>query len=132
MKKSPNASLEFESAGDQLSLGVEVELQVLDGEQLQLTPKAQFLLDAGNNKKFDKEFFQSTLEIKTDVCSDARAVEEDLSASFKLLNEVAVHQGLAIGASGTHPLSDYREHLITDSDPTVGIRLDPINPSIVI
>lgn len=116
MKKPQNGQLKFESSGDQLTLGVEVELQVLDGEQLKLTPRAQSLLDVVDNKKFDNEFFQSTLEIKTDVCQDAGAIEGDLAKSFKLLKDLAVHQGLAIGASGTHPLSDYRDHLITPSD----------------
>jgi carboxylate-amine ligase len=95
---------------------VEVELQVLDGEGLQLTPKAQALLDACPNKKFDQEFFQSTLEIKTDVCGNAIEVEKDLGASLRMLNHEAMRLGLAIGASGTHPLSDYRDSLITPSD----------------
>jgi carboxylate-amine ligase len=116
MEKSHNGPLEFTSGGDLLSLGVEVELQVLDGKELRLTPHAQTLLDACNNEKFDQEFFQSTLEIKTGVCENAFAVEDDLSASLRLLNAAAEKHGLAIGASGTHPLSDYRDHLITSSD----------------
>ncbi|MEJ1238623.1 YbdK family carboxylate-amine ligase [Chryseolinea sp. T2] len=116
MKKSQNEPLEFKTTGDQLSLGVEVELQVLDERELRLTPKAQTLLDACENKKFDKEFFQSTLEIKTDICKDAHDVEKDLTGSIDQLNMLAAANGLAIGASGTHPLSDYRDHLITPSD----------------
>jgi len=116
MEKSRNKPLEFVSAGDQLSLGVEIELQVLDESDLMLTPKAQVLLDACKNRKFDQEFFQSTLEIKTDVCADAMVIEQDLRGSVGLLLAEAQRQQLAIGASGTHPLSDYREHLITPSD----------------
>jgi hypothetical protein len=51
MEKSRNKPLEFISAGDQLSLGVKVGLQVPDGSDLLLTPKAQVLLDACKNKK---------------------------------------------------------------------------------
>lgn len=116
MEKPHNKRLEFTSAGDQLTLGVEVELQVLDKDQLKLTPRASTLLDACNNNKFDHEFFQSTLEIKTGVCKDAGDVAKDLAESFRLLNDEATKQGLAIGSSGTHPLSDYRDHLITPSD----------------
>ena len=116
MEKSHNGPLEFASAGDELSLGVEVELQVLDGESLRLTPKAQQLLDACQDEKFDEEFFQSTLEIKTDICADATAVERDLGKSLNLLSREAKKLGLSIGATGTHPLSDYRDHLITPSD----------------
>jgi carboxylate-amine ligase len=116
MKKAHNRPLEFVFGGDDLSLGVEVELQVLDENELRLTPHAQVLLDACNSDKFDEEFFQSTLEIKTSVCKHAIAVEEDLSASLRLLKAEATKHGLAIGASGTHPLSDYRGHLITSSE----------------
>ncbi|HTF20250.1 MAG TPA: YbdK family carboxylate-amine ligase [Chryseolinea sp.] len=116
MEKSHSGPLEFASGGDQLSLGVEVELQVLDEKELQLTPRAQTLLDDCSNKKFDQEFFQSTLEIKTGVCEHAIAVEEDLSDSLRLIKAAASRHGLAIGASGTHPLSDYRDHFITSSD----------------
>jgi carboxylate-amine ligase len=116
MKKSQKGWLEFAAGGDELSLGVEVELQVLDRGSLQLTPRAQELLDDINDKKFDQEFFQSTLEIKTDVCADAIAAEQDLEASLRKMNESASKLGLAIGATGTHPLSDYRDHLITPSE----------------
>lgn len=116
MEKSQNNRLDFSSGGDQLTLGVEVELQVLDGDECRLAPRAQDLLSACNDEKFDKEFFQSTLEIKTDVCADALAVEHDLDSSFRKLNREASKLQLAIGASGTHPLSDYRDHQITPSD----------------
>lgn len=116
MEKTHKQPLEFVSGGERLSLGVEVELQVLDAQELRLTPKARELLDACNNKKFDEEFFQSTLEIKTDVCDTATEVEADLGNSMHLLHGAASKLGLAVGASGTHPLSDYRDHLITPSD----------------
>jgi gamma-glutamyl:cysteine ligase YbdK (ATP-grasp superfamily) len=63
--------VDFRSNGI-LTLGVEVELQILDPETLVLTPRAEEILKVlSSNKKITKEFFLSTLEINTAKCGDA-------------------------------------------------------------
>lgn len=115
MKKEQNEGLEFESSGDELSLGIEVELQVLDATSLLLTPQAQNILDQCQSEKLDHEFFQSTLEIKTGICRDVMSVEADLKESLDRVNATARRLNLALGSTGTHPAADYRERLITPS-----------------
>src|SRR6185436_16076832 len=114
MKKQQNGGLEFESAGDELTLGVEIELQVLDAESLLLTPHAQKILDECQWEKLDHEFFQSTLEIKTGICADVNAVEADLKQSLDRVWDTAKKLNLSLGSTGTHPAADYRERLITN------------------
>src|SRR6185295_14098865 len=99
MKKAQNQGLEFESSRDDLSLGVEVELQVLDSASLLLTPKAQSILDQCQWEKLDHEFFQSTLEIRTGICQDVISVERDLNESLNKVIASARTLNLALGST---------------------------------
>jgi carboxylate-amine ligase len=109
-------SLAFTPSSKPLTLGVEIELQVLSSESLLLTPRADEIIAKSNNGKFKKEFFQSTLELVTGVCDDVHAVGADLSASINQAFEEARDLGLTVAATGTHPLADYRERLVTSSE----------------
>ncbi|MEO5979490.1 MAG: YbdK family carboxylate-amine ligase [Chryseolinea sp.] len=115
MRKEQNEGLEFKSSGNELSLGVEIELQVLDATSLSLTPRAQSILDECQWEKLDHEFFQSTLEIKTGICSDIKSVENDLKETLDRVWPTVRKLNLTLGSSGTHPVADYRELLITSS-----------------
>ncbi|HTE33958.1 MAG TPA: YbdK family carboxylate-amine ligase [Chryseolinea sp.] len=115
MKKQHIEGLEFKRSEHELSIGVELELQVLDRNDLLLTPRAQDILDRCNLHKLDHEFFQSTLEIKSDVCYDVFQLNKDLAASIAAISDAAKELKLSLGSTGTHPLSDYRETLITHS-----------------
>lgn len=107
--------LPFTSSQQTLSLGVELELQVLDQQTLQLTPRAAEILERVDSETFKEEFFQSTLEIVTGVCADVQAVEQDLITALTQARQVSAGLGLALASTGTHPLADYRDRLITPS-----------------
>jgi carboxylate-amine ligase len=107
--------LPFTSSQQTLSLGVELELQVLDQQTLQLTPRAAEILERVDSETFKEEFFQSTLEIVTGVCADVQAVERDLTTALAHARQVSAGLGLALSSTGTHPLADYRDRLITPS-----------------
>jgi glutamate---cysteine ligase / carboxylate-amine ligase len=106
------------SKSDALTLGTEIEMQVIDPVTLDLTPKAPDLLASLNlvTHKIKSEIFQSMIEIETDVCNDANQVESDLlETSFKLLAE-AKKQNLLIGSTGTHPFARYSERILTPNN----------------
>lgn len=110
-----SSALLFNPSKTALSLGVELELQVLDGATLQLTPRAEEIINLLNQQKLKREFFQSTIEVITGVCKDVPEVERDLRTS---LNEVKVEAstlGLKLSSTGTHPEADYRDRIITPS-----------------
>jgi len=115
MSKEHIDGLEFTASKQELSLGVELEFQVLDEGSLLLTPRAQDILDKSGEEKLDHEFFQSTLEIRTDVCSNVVELEKDLQGSLDKVFAAARALNLRLGSTGTHPLADYRETLVTPS-----------------
>ena len=115
MKKEQIEGLEFCKSDQELSLGVELELQVLDGTTLLLTPFATDIIEYCNDPRLEHEFFQSTLEVTTSVCKDVMALEQDLRSSLEKVSSAARHLNLKLGSTGTHPLSDYRERLVTPS-----------------
>jgi len=94
---------------------VEFELQVLDGNSLLLTPHAHEIIELCDDKRLAHEFFQSTLELTTEVCQNVQAVEADLKDSLEKVSSGARKLNFRLGSTGTHPLADYRERLVTPS-----------------
>jgi carboxylate-amine ligase len=99
-----------------LTLGVELELQVIDGESLLLTPRASEIIDQLRLESIKPEFFQSSLEVVTGVCTTVQDAEQDLKRSLKRVNDTAISLGLKISSTGTHPKGDYRDRLVTPSE----------------
>ncbi|MBL0740264.1 carboxylate-amine ligase [Chryseolinea lacunae] len=114
-KKKKPGLLNFKTSAKELTLGVELELQVLDGESLLLTPRANEVIDRGDDDKLQLEFFQSTLEVISGICANTHAVESDLKHSLQKVSAKAHTLNLKIASTATHPLADYRERLITPS-----------------
>lgn len=107
--------LPFHPSTTHLTLGVELELQVLDKSTLQLTPRAAEIIHAVESESFKEEFFQSTLEIITGIGNAVQDVETDLQRSMVQARTAAASLGLLLASTGTHPLADYRDRLITPS-----------------
>lgn len=107
--------LPFQRSKQELTLGVELELQVLDGQQYVLTPRAHEVLALLPKEKFKEEFFQSTLEVVTGVCKDVHEVKHDLQTSLQQAREACGKIKLALASTGTHPMGDYRDRLVTPS-----------------
>jgi carboxylate-amine ligase len=115
MKKEQIGGLEFNSTSNGLTLGVEMELQVLDAESLLLTPRAAEIIELTDDNKIVPEFFQSTIEIVSGVGKNAHDVYGDLRSSIYKSYIKANQLNMRLGSSGTHPLADYRERLVTPS-----------------
>ena len=81
MKKEHIEGLEFVRSERELSIGVELELQVLDASTLLLTPRANDIIEYCKNKRLEHEFFQSTLEITTSIANGVSDIEKDLKNS---------------------------------------------------
>lgn len=108
-------NLPFLSSKQELSMGIELELQVLDQKNLLLTPRASEIIELIQGDAFKQEFFQSTIEIITGVCSDVHAAESDLKKSLQKARQATSQLGLTLASTGTHPLADYRDRLVTPS-----------------
>lgn len=115
MKKEQIDGLEFNSSLQDLSLGVELELQVLDADSLLLTPRAAEIIELCDDTNIVPEFFQSTIEIVSRVCRDVHEIKGDLKPSIYKAALKANQLNLKLCSTGTHPLADYRERLVTPS-----------------
>lgn len=101
--------LEF-AKSEPYTLGVEVELQIVDGSTHELSPKAPELLNRWTGPKtVQPEIFQSMIEISTGVCRDPAHADADLRATAARLMPLARDLGVRFIASGTHPTARYQE-----------------------
>jgi carboxylate-amine ligase len=110
----------FEASTD-LTVGIEEEWALLDPETLELIPRFEQLRDAGASDPvladaIAGELISSEIEIRSgrglDI-ADARAKQQDARARLFALAE---GHGVLLGSTGTHPLSDYREQHIIDTE----------------
>lgn len=104
--------IEF-AKSDPYTLGVEVELQVVDRQSMELTPKAPQLINRwAGPPRVQPEIFQSMLEISTGVCADAAAADADLRDTAQRLMPLARDAGVRFIATGTHPTARYQDRLV--------------------
>jgi len=100
-----------------LSLGVEIELQLIDPSSGDLKPVATDILSSleGNQEALHikSEIFQSMLEIETPICNDAFEVGTSLRKSLRLVRDTAAKFDAQVMMSGTHPFAHYTERLLT-------------------
>ncbi|MFN8608325.1 MAG: YbdK family carboxylate-amine ligase [Vulcanimicrobiota bacterium] len=89
-----------------LSLGVEVEVQLIDLATLDLAPVSPRLLGSlGHPEVFKPEFYSTMLEMCSGVCRTVDQAERDLSAACARLLEEADRQGLGVAGVATHPFA---------------------------
>lgn len=107
--------LSFKPNTTPLTLGVEMEIQLLDAESLQLVPMAPAILELLQGDKLTKELFRSTLELITGVCQDVHEVKQDLSQTLERVNAAGKKLGITFSGTGTHPLADYNAQILSAS-----------------
>ena len=96
------------------TLGVELELQIVDGETLDHIPMASEIIDKlGHPLHIKHELFESTVEINTAICETATEAKGDLQANLDRIYEVCDARGWAVISSGTHPFADWQRQVIS-------------------
>ena len=104
---------------ERTSLGVEMELEIVDRETRELRSGASEILELmgaghdGAHPKAKHELLESTIEIITGVCSTVPEARADLAAT---LDEVTTHtapRAMELLCSGTHPFSDWADQHIS-------------------
>ena len=108
-------NIEFHSS-EGSSLGVEVELEIVDRETRQLRSAASEILPAmgeghpgGEHPKAKHELLESTIEIITGICTTVGEARADLEATLDELVEHTAPRGIALMCSGSHPFSDWAD-----------------------
>jgi glutamate---cysteine ligase / carboxylate-amine ligase len=90
------------------SLGVELELQILDRESGDLAPGAVRLLQACGEEAIDgvtAELLQSMIEVKTGVCGNVSEVRNSLVPTLRRVRNLAGSLGYDLAMGGTHPFN---------------------------
>lgn len=101
------------------TLGVEVELQLVDAETYELTPAIESVLARLPDElklNIKPELMQCYLEINTGICNDVADVRDDLQRILEHLEAVAESIGVRLFWAGTHPFSSWRRQVITVND----------------
>jgi carboxylate-amine ligase len=94
-----------------LTLGVEVEIQLMDQNSLDLYPIALEILKESRTDKIKPEMFQSMVEINTGICKNVHEVKEDILATIRDLNRVCQKLNVKCSAAGTHPFAQYSQRI---------------------
>src|SRR6202522_2121010 len=98
------------------TLGIEWELQLIDGETMLLRQEAGKVLDelpvigdTGEHPRLKHELMQSTVEVVTGICSTVYEATADLTEMITELQRAATPHGIVLACAGTHPVSDWRD-----------------------
>src|SRR4051794_23960612 len=113
---------EFFAAATDFTVGIEEEFALLDARTLDLVPRFEELRDAAAaddpllSEGIAGELISSEIEIRSgrgEDLADALARQRELR---QRLFARAASRGIALGATGTHPWSDYREQPNIDTE----------------
>jgi carboxylate-amine ligase len=88
------------------SIGVEIELQILDRDTGDLAPGAVRILKACEEEKIDgvaAELMQSMIEVKTGICNSVDEVRDQLFARTRKVRNIASSLGFELAMGSTHP-----------------------------
>jgi glutamate---cysteine ligase / carboxylate-amine ligase len=88
------------------TIGVEIELQILDRDTGDLAPGAVRLLKACQEEKVEgvaAELMQSMIEVKTGVCNSVDEARDQLFARIHKVRNIASSLGFELAMGSTHP-----------------------------
>jgi glutamate---cysteine ligase / carboxylate-amine ligase len=88
------------------TIGVEIELQILDRDSGDLAPGAVRILKACEEEKIEgtsAELMQSMIEVKTGVCRTVDEVRDQLFPRIRRVRNIASSLGYELAMAGTHP-----------------------------
>jgi carboxylate-amine ligase len=110
----------FAEASD-FTVGVEEEFSILDPRTLELVPRFEQMRAAAASDRLlhehiTGELISSEIEIISGVGSDLHDALDRQRERRRRLFALAASEGVALGATGTHPWADYREQPIIDTE----------------
>jgi glutamate---cysteine ligase / carboxylate-amine ligase len=122
MQIDPDGAAESFAGATDLTVGLEEEFALLHPETLDLVPRFEDLRDAAAaedpalSEAIAGELIRSEIEIRSgrgDDFADALGRQREVR---QRLFALAARQGIALGATGTHPWADYREQPNIDTE----------------
>lgn len=114
--------------GPSLTIGIEEEYQIINPETRQLTSYITQFLDGESTilreRQIKPELHQSMVELGSNVCRDITEARSEIIKMRTMINDLAGSKGLAIVASGTHPLSHWIDQEVTPMERYLGVLED--------
>jgi carboxylate-amine ligase len=116
------AARETFEASEDLTVGIEEEFALVDPETLQLVPMFERMRDdaAANDlvlaESISGELISSEIEIRSGRGTDVADAQARQRERRRRLFALAARHDVALGSTGTHALSDYREQHIIDTE----------------
>ncbi len=99
------------------TIGVEVELQILNKETFELASGAvDILSEFQDSLHVKEELLDSIIEINTSVCKNIGEVISDLTEYIQKASIVAESKGYSLASIATHPFSKWKEQSVTQSE----------------
>jgi len=97
------------------TVGVELELQLIDAKTLELVPRASRIIDSLPELALSvkHELMSSNLEVISKKCYSVAEAHKDLSVKLVPVLREARQQGVLIAASSTHPFSRWKAQSVT-------------------
>ncbi len=98
------------------TLGIEEEYMVIDPQTRELASHEQKIVEAAHKHMEDQvkaEMHQAVVEVGTNICTDIKDARNQVVYLRKTICEIASSLGFQIGASATHPFSEWEKQLIT-------------------
>jgi carboxylate-amine ligase len=116
-----DAAREVFEASQDLTVGIEEEWGLVDPETLELVSKFEDMRDDGAQDEVLKdaisgELISSEIEIRSGRGEDLQHALRLQREARRRLFALADRHGVALASTGTHPLSDYREQHIIDTE----------------
>jgi len=98
------------------TLGVELELGLIDGQTMELSSSVQKILAAlpeQDRAQYKPELMQCCLEINTGICHTVDDAQQDLSQKLKQIERVLDSLNLRLWWGATHPFSRWGNQQVT-------------------
>lgn len=101
------------------TLGVEIELQLVDSRTMALTSAFEEVYAGVPDALRDDvkpEFMQCYVELNTGVCDTVDGVGLDLDRTIRAVDEAAARRGVRLAWAATHPFSRWQDQRITPNE----------------
>ncbi|RKQ86636.1 carboxylate-amine ligase [Solirubrobacter pauli] len=116
-----NAARELFETSQDLTVGIEEEWAIIDPQTLELVPKYEALRADGDQddvlrEAISGELISSEIEIRSGRGEDVQHALQLQREARRRLFALADRHGVGLASTGTHPLSDYRDQHIIDTE----------------
>ncbi len=97
------------------TVGIELEVQIVDSKTLSLTPKADVIFNNIRSPLIHREFLRSMVEFVSPPSETPLAAVDEIWNVIQKVTELGMERGFLLAASGTHPFADPETVRVTDN-----------------